>query len=77
MSATASTHEHLLDCPACKQPIVAHVTYEFELAPSDGVGKTVTATLTPAGVRVQHDCMPRATRRTLSAFAASADDVIG
>ena len=77
MSATASTHEHLTDCPACKQPITADVTYEVELAPSEGVRQSVEATLTAVGIRVQHDCMPRATRRTLSAFAASADDVIG
>lgn len=62
MSATTSTHEHLTDCPACKKPITAAVTYDVELAQSERVGGTVDATLTPTGVRVQHDCMPRATR---------------
>ena len=76
MSATAPAQQHLADCPACKKPITADVTYELELA-HGRVGGAATATLTLTGVRVQHDCMPRTTRRTLSAFAASADDVIG
>ena len=62
MSATTSTHEHLTDCPACKKPITADVAYEVELAQSERVGEAATATLTARGVRVQHDCMPRATR---------------
>lgn len=58
----------LADCPACKKPITARLTYEVKIDPPvveqgvpSGPDRLVAATLTAVGVHVQHDCTPRAT----------------
>ena len=65
MSATTTQTIRLLDCPSCKERVIANLTYSVKLATvyaeGDSVGpidKTATATLTLTGVRIQHECPP-------------------
>lgn len=72
MSATTTQTARLLDCPACKERIIANLTYDVKLNPSayadgapiDPIDKTATATLTLTGVDIRHNCQPTATRAT-------------
>ena len=64
MSATTTPTIHLIDCPACKGPVIADLTYSVKLNPpvyAEGgpiplIGKTATATLRLTGVRINHEC---------------------
>ena len=64
MAATTTRTIRLLDCPVCKERVIANLTYSVKLSPTvraegDPVGpidKTATATLTLTGVRIQHEC---------------------
>ena len=64
MPATTTQTIRLLDCPACKERVIANLTYDVKLTPptyaeGDQIGpidKTATATLTLTGVRIQHEC---------------------
>lgn len=61
MAATTTQTIRLLDCPACGKPIELHATYDVHR--DEGIGirltaKVVTATLTMAGARVNHECPP-------------------
>ena len=66
MTATTTQTTHLLDCPACKERVIANLTYSVKLnptvyaecAPISLIDKTATATLTLTGVRIQHECPP-------------------
>ena len=66
MSATTTPTIHLIDCPACKGPVIADLTYSVKLNPpvyAEGgpiplIDKTATATLTLIGVRINHECPP-------------------
>ena len=66
MPATTTQTIRLIDCPACKERVIAELTYSVKLKPTvyaedDSVGpidKTATATLTLTGVRIQHECPP-------------------
>lgn len=70
MTATTTQTLHLLDCPACGEPIEAAVTYDVHLDRSTDTSateKTVTVKATMTGAR------SRATRPTwLSATSAAA-----
>ena len=62
--ATTTLTIHLIDCPACKGPVIADLAYSVKLnpaaypegAPIDPIDKTATATLTLTGVRILHEC---------------------
>ena len=64
--ATTTLTIHLIDCPACKGPVIADLAYSVKLNPAvyaEGgptplIDKTATATLTLTGVRIQHECPP-------------------
>ena len=65
MAATTTRTIRLLDCPVCKERVIANLTYSVKLttvyAEGDQIGpidKTATATLTLTGVRIQHECPP-------------------
>ena len=66
MTATTTQTTHLIDCPACKGPVIANLTYSVKLNPpvyAEGeqigpIDKTATATLTLTGVRINHECPP-------------------
>ena len=66
MAATTTQTVRLIDCPACKGPVIADLTYSVKLnptvyaegAPIGLIDKTATATLTLTGVRIQHECPP-------------------
>ena len=66
MTATTTQTIHLIDCPACKEHVIAKLTYSVKLNPTvyaegDQIGpidKTATATLTLTGVRINHECPP-------------------
>ena len=70
MAARTTDTRTLLDCPACKKPISADLVFDVKLGPiahPEGeplslLQAPATATLELAGVRVSHDCMPKATR---------------
>ena len=70
MAARTTDTRTLLDCPACKKPISADLVFDVKLDPllhPEGeplslLQAPATATLELAGVRVSHDCMPKATR---------------
>ena len=65
MSATTTKTFHFIDCPACGKPIELHATYDVHLDQSTDVSateKVVTAKVTMAGARIQHNCQPTATR---------------
>ena len=64
MAATTTQAIRLLDCPACKECVIANLAYSVKLNPTvhaegDQIGpidKTATATLTLTGVRIHHEC---------------------
>lgn len=64
MAATTTQKIHLLDCPACKERVIANLTYDVKLIPhvyAEGeqigpIKKTATARLTLTGVRIHHEC---------------------
>ena len=63
MAATTTQTVRLIDCPACKERVIANLTYSVKLttvyAEGEQIGpidKTATATLTLNGVRIQHEC---------------------
>lgn len=64
MTATTTQTIRLIDCPACKEHVIANLTYSVKLSPTvyaEGapvgpIDKTATATLTLTGVRIQHEC---------------------
>ena len=66
MSATTTQTIPLIACPACRERIIAKLTYSVKLNPpenADGeqigpIDKTATATLTLTGVRINHECPP-------------------
>ena len=66
MTARTTNTRTLLDCPACKKPIVAEIVFDVKLNPiahPEGeppplIQASVSATLKIAGVRVAHDCLP-------------------
>ena len=70
MTARTTDTRTLLDCPVCTEPIAADLLFDVKLAPiaeSEGeplslLQASATAFLELAGVRVSHDCMPKATR---------------
>lgn len=69
MAARTTDTRTLLDCPACKKPISADLVFDVKLSPivyPEGEPLSLlqapTATLELAGVRVSHDCTPKATR---------------
>ena len=65
MAATTQTIR-LIDCPACKEHVIAKLTYDVKLNERvrgvgeavDLIDKTATATLTLTGVRINHECPP-------------------
>lgn len=61
-TARTTTHEALTDCLACDKPIFAEVAYDLTLDAKGDQGGERTATLTPVGVRISHDCMPKVYR---------------
>lgn len=77
MTARTTDTRTLLDCPACTEPIAADLVFDVKLAPiaeSEGeplslLQASATAFLKLAGVRVSHDCTPKAT----SGYAAGGD----
>ena len=64
--ATTTLTIHLIDCPACKGPVIADLAYSVKLNPAvyaEGgptplIDKTATATLALTGVRINHECPP-------------------
>lgn len=72
MSARTTDTRTLLDCPACRKPISADLVFAVKLSPTahpEGESLSLLqaparATLELAGVRVSHDCTPKATRAT-------------
>ena len=66
MAATTTQTIRLIDCPACKEHVIAKLTYSVKLnppvyaegAPIGPIDKTATATLTLTGVRINHECPP-------------------
>lgn len=64
MAATTTQTIRLLDCPACKEHVIAELTYGVKLNERvrgegeavDPIDATATATLTLTGVRIQHEC---------------------
>ena len=70
MTARTTDTRTLLDCPACQKPISADLVFDVKLDPvalPEGEPlplsrASATATLELVGVRVSHDCMPKATR---------------
>ena len=66
MSATTTQTIHLIDCPACKEHVIAKLTYSVKLnppvyaegEPTNLIDQTATVTLTLTGVRIQHECPP-------------------
>jgi hypothetical protein len=64
MTARTTAREALTDCPACDRPITAEVAYDLTLDTKGDQGGERTATLTPVGARISHDCMPKVYRGT-------------
>ena len=77
MTGRTTDRRTLFDCPACTEPIAADLVFDVKLTPiaeSEGeplplLQASATAFLELAGVRVSHDCMPKATR----GYAAGGD----
>ena len=73
MPATTTQTIRLLDCPACKEHVIAKLTYSVKLNPpvyAEGepinpIDRIATATLTLTGVRILHECPPP---KTISFF---------
>lgn len=46
-------------CPAFKGKIVGHINYELRLGDKAFGNEVVTATMTPTGVSIRHECKDR------------------
>lgn len=85
MTATTTPTIHLIDCPACKGPVIADLTYSVKLNPpvyAEGgpiplIDKAATATLTLTGVRIQHECPPKTLHQQLHRTDWASMDICG
>lgn len=66
MSTNATKDVALLDCPACGASITAALSVEVSidpLTPDAAHAANVIGTVKLAGLRMSHDCFPKAVRR--------------
>lgn len=68
MNGATNTTQKVLDCPACRQPIHAHFSLSVDMDDVISVGLTVTvdAAVHVTGMRVEHDCIPKVNRDSLT-----------
>lgn len=62
MGSLTQINKTLADCPACGREIVATLSVQVELTGDPADDKTVPAEARVTGLRVNHDCIPKATR---------------
>ena len=56
MAAHASGQVEVIKCPACKNPIIANMTYGMTLNDERFANEVVTASVHPVGVTIRHEC---------------------
>ena len=60
-----SVRQQVMTCPSCDKPIMAELALRAEQPDGSltgAAGKEVRLTATLVGVKVDHDCLPKATR---------------